>query len=459
MTTILFFDDQLLNRRENVVRRVGQPRLVPESVYRDPLANTHWGYPTVFRDKASGKWRMIYQGKNEHRHNISLLAESDDGLSWALRDTTADIDLPDRRYPNQLLPLDHHGGMHCYVDPFAEPAERIKGPMSQSSRADLWVSPDGLHWSLKEGVQWHRRSPDPLTAAFWNAVRGTYVLTTRPEGGDRRISLSETADWQSFTEPELALQADALDSPLTEPYGMPVYPYEGYYVGLLWLYHVAPEVEGHSPHKYFDGHVDCQLAYSLNGWHFQRTLRDPFIPNGDPGEPDAGCVYPSAPIQREDGSLLIYACACTHEHGYIPPGSGSLLAYRLRRDGFVCLESGGGVGTIGTRPLYWRGGEVALNVQSQGGEARAQVTDPAGAPLEGYAFGDCEPFSGDDTAWQPNWKDGKMLDALSGSAIRLEVELKSARLFAIRGDFEPVFGRRYREFSVQGIVPEPRIGF
>ena len=459
MTTILFFDDQLLNRRDNVVRKVGKPRLVPESVYRDPLVNTHWGYPTVFRDKASGKWRMIYQGKNEHRHNISLLAESDDGLSWALRDTTADIDLPDRRYPNQLLPLDHHGGMHCYVDPFAEPAERIKGPMSQSSRADLWVSPDGLHWSLKEGVQWHRRSPDPLTAAFWNAVRGTYVLTTRPEGGDRRISLSETADWQSFTEPELALQADALDSPLTEPYGMPVYPYEGYYVGLLWLYHVPPEVEGHSPSKYYDGHVDCQLAYSLNGWHFQRTLRDPFIPNGDPGEPDAGCVYPSAPIQREDGSLLIYACACTHEHGYIPPGSGSLLAYRLRRDGFVCLESGGGVGTIGTRPLYWRGGEVALNVQSQGGEARAQVTDPTGAPLEGYSFEDCEPFSGDDTVWQPAWKDGKVLDALSGSAIRLEVALKSARLFAIRGDFVPVYGRRYREFTTQGIVPEPRSGF
>ena len=76
-----------------------------------------------------------------------------------------------------------------------------------------------------------------------------------------------------------------------------------------------------------------------------------------------------------------------------------------------------------------------MNVQSQGGYARAQVTDPDGAPLAGYAFAACEPFSGDDTAWQP------------------------ARLYAIRGDFVPVYGRRYREFSVQGIVPEERIGF
>jgi len=459
MTTILFFDDQLLNRCDNVARKVGRPRLIPESVYRDLSVNTHWGYPSVFRDESNDKWRMIYQGKDGRRHNISLLAESDDGIRWSLRDTTKDIDLPDRKYPHQLLPLDHYGGMHCYIDPFANRAERIKGLMSQGSSANLWVSPDGIHWKLREGVQWHKRSPDPLTAAFWNAVRGTYVLTTRPDSGDRRISLAETMDWQSFTEPELALQADALDSPLTELYGMPVFPYEGYYVGLLWLYHVAPQVEGHSPHKYYDGHVDCQLAYSLNGWHFQRTLRDSFIPNGDPGEPDAGCVYPSSMIKREDGSLLIYASACTHEHGYIPPGSGSLLAYQLRRDGFVYLESSGGVGTIGTRALYWRGGEAALNIQSQGGEARVQVTDPTGASLEGYSFGDCEPFSGDDTAWQPVWKDDKTLQALSSTAIRLEVELKSARLFAMRGNFVPLIGRQYREFKEKGIVPKARIGF
>ena len=72
------------------------------------------------------------------------------------------------------------------------------------------------------------------------------MLTTRPEGGDRRISVSETRDWESFTTPELALQCDPLDAPLTQIYGMPVIPYEGTYIGLVWLFHCIPE----PPNKY-----------------------------------------------------------------------------------------------------------------------------------------------------------------------------------------------------------------
>ena len=113
--------------------------------------------------------------------------------------------------------------------------------------------------------------------------------------------------------------------------------------------------------------MDCQLAYSLNGWHFQRGLRDPFIPNGPPGDPDSGTVYPSCMVPQEDGSLRLYASACTLEHGNVQAGdAGSLLAYSMRRDGFMYLESTGGRGTVGTRALYWRGGEAQLNVQGPG---------------------------------------------------------------------------------------------
>jgi hypothetical protein len=464
MTTVLFFDDWLLNRRDNVVRRIGRPALIQESVYRDPHVNTHWGYPMVFKDEASGKWRMNYQGWNLDGPKAPLLAESDDGLRWAPRDTSREIDLPDRQFPHQLLPLDRFGEWSaCYVDPHAVPDERIKGFVVHRGKKTtakpwgdsyLWVSPDGLHWTLKEGVEWQREAPDPGVGAFWNAIRNSYVITTRPDAGDRRIAVFETRDWNTFTRPELALQADALDSPLTEPYCMPVFPYEGYFIGLLWLYHTAPQVEGHSPHKFYDGHVDCQLAYSMNGWHFQRGLRDPFIPNGEPGDPDAGCVYPSCLLQKDDGSLWIYASACTREHGYIPPGSGTLVAYRLRRDGFVYLESSGGTGTVGTRALRWGGEEVSLNVQGQGGEVRAQATDAAGVPLKGYTFQNCDPFSGDQTDWVPAWKDGMKLQAQSGKVIRIEVQLQSSRLYAIRGDFVPLIGAQVGRFTNLGVLPE-----
>jgi len=107
MATILFFDDWFLNRRDNVVRKIARPELIKESIYQDPYVNTHWGYPTVFRDEMSGKWRMLYEGWNLGEAHSPLLAESDDGLRWAPRDTTKDIDLPDRKFPHQVLPLDH----------------------------------------------------------------------------------------------------------------------------------------------------------------------------------------------------------------------------------------------------------------------------------------------------------------------------------------------------------------
>jgi hypothetical protein len=472
MTTMLFLDDQPLDRMDNVVRKVGRPQIIPESVYIDPDVNTHFGFPTVFHDEASGKWRMLYQGRNPGEPNPKLIAESDDGLRWAPRDTTKQIDLPDRKHPHQLLPLEQYGQWNCYVDDLGDPAERIKAPVGEGERglastARVLVSPDGLSWNVKEDARWHPSPPDPLTSVFRNDVRQSYVITTRPEGGDRRIAVVETKDWKNFTKPELALQTDALDAPLTQTYGMAVIPYDGYYIGLLWLFHCVPE----PPIKYLGGHMDCQLAYSLNGWHFQRGLRDPFIPNGPPGDPDSGTVYPSCMIPKEDGSLWFYASACMLEHGNVPKGdTGSLIAYSLRRDSFAYLESAGGRGTIGTRALFWRGGEAQLNVQGHGGEVRVQVCDPgrvigqnptrsATAPLEGYSFEDCEPFSGDDATWMPAWKNGRTLSQVSGKALRLEVQLDSARLYAIRGDFVQMQGRQSRVFSQDSVIPEPRPGF
>jgi len=215
--------------------------------------------------------------------------------------------------------------------------------------------------------------------------------------------------------------------------------------------------------------LDCELAYSLNGWHFQRGLRTPFIPNGAPGSPDCGVVYPSSMVRRDDGSIFIYASACTLEHGHTPEGdTGTLITYKMRKDGFTYVESTGGNGVIGTRTIYWNEGELSLNVQAQGGEVRVQVTDslprsgifttPPTA-LEGYSFEDSISFSGDDINWTPTWRDGKTLDALSGRSIRIEVQLNSSRLYAMRGDFVNMLGRQKNAFDNDGTVPHGRSGF
>ncbi len=97
--------------------------------------------------------------------------------------------------------------------------------------------------------------------------------------------------------------------------------------------------------------MDCQLTYSQNGRHFQRVLRESFLGSDDPGAPGSGCIYPTSVITMLDGSLRIYAGASCEEHGYNSPGKASIIAYELRKNGFVFLKSAGGKGVIGTSPL------------------------------------------------------------------------------------------------------------
>ena len=110
---LLFFDDQYLDRRENLDRRLGQPIPVPEGSYRDPDLDPSWGYPSVFVDPESGRWRCLYQaqlprsyviaGGNQMRH-VALMVESDDGVHWHAADLTSAVPMEDRLRPHQVLP-------------------------------------------------------------------------------------------------------------------------------------------------------------------------------------------------------------------------------------------------------------------------------------------------------------------------------------------------------------------
>ena len=466
---MLFFDDEPLNARDNVARRLGRPRLIPESVYHEAAGNCAWGYPGVFRDRGSGLWRMVFSAAIRRPNaggGTVLLLESEDGLHWGPRDTTRELpDLPGRQVAHQILPVARIGEYSSlYVDQRAPDEEHlklltVKRSPDEGNLALLWTSPDGLRWQEMAGVRWQPEAPDPPTFVHWNALRGSYVFTSRPKWSDRRICWFETRDWRTYSEPTLALHADALDAPLAQVYGMPVFTYEGLYVGLPWLFHCAKNEHRGSPSHYLGGHMDAQLAYSLNGLHWTRTIREPFLPNGEPGMPDAGVVQPSSLVTLEDGSLRIYADGSAREHGHCPPDDGYVMAYALRRDGFIYLESTGGTGMIGTRSLYWRGGDGSLNMQAPAGWVRVQVTEPSGEPLAGYSLAESAVFRGDDTQWVPVWKDGRSLGALEGRMIRIEVHLENARLYALRGDYVLCQVVDVGAFEQRGIVPVARPGF
>ncbi|MCG3148727.1 MAG: hypothetical protein PCFJNLEI_02172 [Verrucomicrobiae bacterium] len=427
-TTMLFFDDESLTCRDNVQRKLGRARRLEPSVYHDPRGNCTWGYPAVFRDPTTGEWLLLYGVNFNPQWDAGggsvALATSRDGLQWQ---------------PAGVGPVcPATGGLFASAfeaNPAVPGLERFNLLYHAHPGGQLWTSSDGQQWRLVEGAAWQEPNPDPPTFVHWNPRRQRYVLSTRPDYCDRRIALFETTDFRSYTPLELALHTDSLDRSLTQIYGMPIFFYDGWFIGLPWMFDISATETGSLPHKYRGGKQTAQVAYSLNGWHWQRSLREPLFPNGEPGEPDGGCLQPSSMIRLGDGTLRFYASTSRHEHSHCPPDDGYIVSYELRRDGFVYLESDGGTGIVGTRPLFWLGGEVELNIQAPAGWVRVQVTDPRGQPLPGYTFSDSEVLHADRPAWTPTWKDGKTLAALADKMIRIEIQLENARLYALRGDY------------------------
>ncbi len=443
MTTTLFFDDEPLSARENVIRRIGKPRRIEGSTYHDPNGNCTWGYPAVFRDPEGTGWMLVY-GVNFNPASYTGggligLARSPDGIHWQPATDASRVEIPARKAPHQIAAGLSRPGIFASGFELNEPVAGLKrynllrheGP----SQGSLWTSSDGVEWSQVEGCNWQNPNPDPPTFVCWNPVRKSFVMTTRPDYCVRQISLFETHDFRTFTPLEAALHTDSQDRSLTQIYGMPTFVYDNWFIGLPWMFDIAASERKSLPHKYLGGKQYSQLAYSRDGWRWNRTLREPFIGNGEPGEADAGCLQPSSMVQLDDGSLRFYASTSRHEHGHCPPDDGYIVAYELRRDGFVYLESDGGVGLVATRMLHWRGGELELNVQAPAGWVRVQVTDPHGTVLTGYSFEECEVLHADKPAWCPVWKDGKTMAALADQMIRVEIQLENARLYAVRGDY------------------------
>lgn len=437
MTTNFFFDDCRLYARENLEREYGRPEVVEDSVIL-PHDNMSLcaGFPNVWYDEENGIYHMFYQGIIKDTRPeilISLAAVSKDGIHWEKRRTAQKAGIKDPRADNQLIDIIDAELAFVLEDKLAPPEERLKAFMGLYDR-DTWhvknilyTSPDGIRWTLKEGVRWHDRGAEPGAGGFYSEITKSYVIAARPDWGVRRICVSETKDFEHYTTPMVAIATDALDDPLSETYGLPSFEYKGMYLGFLWLYHTPPG----NGHKYWGGTMDAQLVYSFNGLHWQRCLRKPLFDNSY--FRSKGLVFPTGVIKK-DGELLIYASASEKEHGYggVVEGS-SIFCYRLREDGFVCLTAKDGVeGRASSRHMQLQGDKLFINLKAK--KATFALRDKKAQYIEGFTHENCVPFSGDSIKHEPKWQ-GRDLKELGGEIIALEIKLTDGSLYSFSGDF------------------------
>ena len=459
----LFIDDRSIAETRGVTHNLNQPAKYagnPIMIPLYPWEGALWLYGTVWNDTEEGRFRMWYQGQagmaipqmgsdidSPWSHigfdPSNLLytagyATSQDGIFWE-RPNLGVVEYKGSR-DNNLVMLDA-----CYVnvvkdvrDP--DPARRYKSLFWQSDTPDgtrnmgdgvsVAFSPDGLRWTKHPRNPVIARSSDNHMLLGWDDLHGKYVAYARPtvhEGNKtRRIGRAVSDDFESWTDPEDVLAPDDKDPPGTELYGMPVFKYEGLYLGLLCVYHANSE----EPQIRFYGDVDIQLAVSRDGIAWERAGdRKPFIPNGPPGSIDTGEIYTAlAPVVMGD-ELWFYYSASHADHGAVG-GAAYICLAKLRRDGFVSVDAGDDTGTLVTKPFRCDGGPLSINAAARGGMVGVAVLDEAGTQHEGYSRADCALFDGDSVRHNMTWRSKTSLEDLKGRDIRLKFYLRNAKLFS-----------------------------
>jgi hypothetical protein len=454
---IHFFDDWSLISYHNLQRRLGKPCYQPHATLEDALTEGTWNFPTVTRLPDTGKYIGLYGAaadcpnadqyvkklnmKFRPRNQVLCYAQSYDGIHWTRPDLTdiSQFEGP-RHAPNQVFGSNYSiDGAPVYYDPYdPDPNRRFKylvnmvPALHHPGHRALAVSPDAIHWDIAH--EFHQLpSTDTPSSVFYHHEKQCYILNVRAFGGDRRIFFQETTDWENFSEPQLIMHPDPQDPPLVGFYGMPVFRYENLFIGLLWWIHADPSTGGLP-----NGPIDCALAYSYDGSHFNRAYHRPFIERNELGEHGGGCIYAGSMLVDENHTIRFYSGGSKAEHFQNQSlTDAALILHTLRLDGFVYFATPAGKGSLRTRPITITGDDLRINARSPWGGIRVQILDEKAQPLPGFTYEDCEPLFGDELFWTPRWKNGKTFgQAKSDLRRQIEIEINTGEIFALRGDFE-----------------------
>jgi hypothetical protein len=487
----LFIDDQIVERIDNLARKLHQPEkfeanavVRPEHLWEN-IAIQIRGAPAWAPDEEL--FKMIYLTSAEAADRsfeftatgdvsgdgFYCYATSTDGVNWekpflGLHDYPA---LLWNGQPiggrNNILPSAQGlllAPIYDASDP--DPDRRYKGmgwpPNSDGLRPA--ISANGVHWKFLDVTI--RPAGDEAQLNHDESGR-RFILTLKRSGPyGRSVYLSTSEDFEHWSEPELIFHADQqdqengkerlarfLDDPAylrpvfhrpeeyrTDVYHMAAFPYEGLYLGMPVMFHWAGK---HPPmYENVDGRKTIELTSSRDLRHWNRVAnRAPFMqlsPVGDGSAYDTGQLEPAShPILRNDELWFYYTglrdrCQTLGEklaRGYLD--SGAVCMARLRLDGFVSLKGGIEWGSVLTRPLVVEGRELHVNVDSWRGQVRAEILDAAGGqPISGFSRDESIPAVIDRIDVPLRWKQRSDLSELRGSTVRIRFWVQRAELYA-----------------------------
>ncbi len=405
-------------------------------------------YGTVLHD--GGKLRMWYQVLT--RGNHVGYAESTDGLSWTKPELG--IVAHDGSKANNLVVSAYDpeaaGGGHCHNPSVllnansSDPQKRylLYGFDNQHGHPRVAFSPDGLHWQYdSESSTKLLFTSSDVVSFFHDPYQSRYAATwkTRNRRG-RAVGIAWSPDGLTWTKPldGPIFAADDLDPDDTQIYGMPVFAYQGLYIGQPWIYHARyfrygeysvdklHEAQADSPRT-----MDVQLAWSWDLVNWSRSAeRHNLIPRGAKGAWDSGMIVTArAPVVVGDELFFYYGgCDGVHDQSRV---RGAIGLAKLRLDGFCSLRAGEAEGWFVSRREPFHEPAATINAKTEkNGVIVAEILDRQNRVLPGFSRNDCEPFTGDSVRHLLKWKSSQFLPNQTRPDYKLRFWLKSAELFS-----------------------------
>jgi hypothetical protein len=356
-----------------------------------------------------------------------------------------------------------------------DPGRRYKALFSSSDRR-AGVSPDGFHWTMLDSIAIPSQDESQFT---WDPYTEQYLaLVKQQTEWGRSVWLSTSKDFTTFTDPVLIFHSDEIDREnrrqrvrkiiedpayitppllddidyIAEIYNMAVLPYQGLYIGFPTVFNPFGAIP--PPATNFTRINQIEMAVSRDLYTWDRVAdRTPFIgiePFDGQNYGTSQLLMSGPPIVRDDGEIWCYYNALRM------PGSiemyrrfnrckelfrlgidqrhfddaGALSLAKLPRDRFVSID-GDEIGTIITRPFYWRGEDLCINADARWGEIYAEIQDAeSGRPHPGFWVPGEEPppFTGDSLGAKFTWKHPHDLNF--EKPVRLKFYLHQARLFS-----------------------------
>ncbi|MFW6039149.1 MAG: glycosyl hydrolase family 32, partial [bacterium] len=285
------------------------------------------------------------------------------------------------------------------------------------------------------------------STAFYNPFRKKWVFSLRCKNKRARdyVEHDDFLTGAQWTEDHVLPWADAdrYDEPgagAPQLYNLDAVAYESVMLGLFEIFK-GPEnyiCEQNREPK----HTELMSAFSRDGFHWHRPDRTPFIPaDRRRGAWEYGYVQSTSSVCLVVGDELWFyyiGFAGDRWTEMTKPRQNNLGMYangatglaKLRRDGFASFEAGVHSGKLTTRHVVFQGTELFVNVNTKGGQFRAEVLDgETGQPLPGLAFTDCDGFTGNSTRQRITWN-GKNLASLAGKPVRFRFELTRGAIYA-----------------------------